>query len=183
MTIVRKENGRMEQHILLGEMDHSQIPPNFSWVVDGKLCAMGFPRSKEHIQYLLDNNVTYLISLTSYRQPPVTDFKDMNHLHCKVEEFTPPSLDQIQESIDFIDRAYEHGKAVGIHCQHGIGRTGTVVACYFVEKHSMTAVEAISHIRSLRRWSIETTEQEQTVYQYDKRNRFLFPKLEPQEGI
>ncbi|CAC5385514.1 HECTD3 [Mytilus coruscus] len=107
-----------------GEMDHSQIPPNFSWTV--------------------------------------TDFKDMNHLHCKVEEFTPPSLDQIQESINFIDRAYEHGKAVGIHCQHGIGRTGTVVACYFVEKHSMTAVEAISHIRSLRRWSIETTEQEQT---------------------
>ncbi|XP_063416078.1 dual specificity protein phosphatase 23-like isoform X1 [Mytilus trossulus] len=154
-----------------GEMDYLHEPPNFSWVVDGKLCAMGLPRSKENIQYLLDNNVTYLISLTYYSQPPVTDFTDMNHLHCKVEEFSPPSLDQIQESIDFINTAYEQGKAVGIHCQHGIGRTGTVVACYFVEKHNMTAAEAISHIRSLRRWSIETIEQEETVYQYDKRKR------------
>jgi hypothetical protein len=36
---------------------------------------MGFPYYKENIQYLLDNSVQYLISLTAEIQPPVTDFQ------------------------------------------------------------------------------------------------------------
>ena len=62
-------------------------------------------------------------------------------------------------------------QAAGIHCAHGKGRTGTVLACYLIKHHNMTAAEAVSKIRMLRPGSIETSEQEQTVFLYEKINR------------
>lgn len=50
------------------------MPKNFSWVVGGHICAMGFPGQPENILYLVKNNVRYLISLTAEREPPVDGF-------------------------------------------------------------------------------------------------------------
>ena len=50
------------------------MPDFFSWLVDKKVCGMGFPWDKENIRYLLDNNVYYLISLTEEAQPKVDTF-------------------------------------------------------------------------------------------------------------
>ena len=52
----------------------SIMPDFFSWLVDKKVCGMGFPWDKENIRYLLDNNVYYLISLTEETQPKVDTF-------------------------------------------------------------------------------------------------------------
>jgi len=42
-------------------------PPKFSWVVDGLLAAQGRPTLPDHLQYLCDNNVKYIITLTKTR--------------------------------------------------------------------------------------------------------------------
>lgn len=146
-------------------------PRNFSWVVDGKICAMGFPGFKENIQFLLDNKIEYLLSLTAECQPPVTDFPDLKYFNCKVQDFTPPTLAQIDDCIQFMEEAIDKGKIVGLHCAHGKGRTGTVLACYFVKTYGMTSEQAVSQIRILRPGSIETSEQEQMVYAYENRTK------------
>jgi atypical dual specificity phosphatase len=50
----------------------------------------------------------------------------------------------------------------------GLGRTGTMLACYFVKK-GMPAPAAISHVRRIRPGSIETPEQADTITDYARR--------------
>ena len=57
---------------------------------------------------------------------------------------------------------------VGVHCGAGLGRTGVIVACYFVAK-DMTAKNAVARVRRLRPGSIETEEQEEAVNEFARR--------------
>ena len=56
-----------------------------------------------------------------------------------------------------------------IHCRAGWGRIGTILAIYLIEFYDITAREAIREVRNLRPWSIETTEQDMAVLNYNKR--------------
>ena len=67
--------------------------------------------------------------------------------------------------IVFIDLQTGQQKPVVVSCYAGIGRTGTVLACYLVHRGEEPA-EAINRVRQLRPSSIQTPEQEAAVYQY-----------------
>jgi atypical dual specificity phosphatase len=84
-----------------------------------------------------------------------------------VPDFTPPEPDQIQRMIEFIDEQTEASRPVVVSCYAGIGRTGTVLACYLVHRGREPA-EAITMLRELRPGSIQTPEQEAAVYAYAK---------------
>ena len=83
-------------------------------------------------------------------------------------EFEPPTQEQVEECIEFMEKAVMNKKAVAVHCRHGRGRTGTILACYLVKTRGMTAKDAITYVRRERPWSIETTEQEETVFVYEE---------------
>ena len=73
-------------------------------------------------------------------------------------------------AISGIAKANERGMGVAVHCGAGLGRTGTVLACWFVHR-GQTAQHAIAEVRRLRPGSIETEEQAQAVLQYSRRKR------------
>jgi len=79
-----------------------------------------------------------------------------------------PTQEQLDRCIAAIHRANEQGLGVGLHCSAGLGRTGAVLACYFISK-GLTAVNAIARVRRLRPGSIETTEQEEAVEEFARR--------------
>jgi atypical dual specificity phosphatase len=82
-----------------------------------------------------------------------------------VPDFTPPELDQIQRMIEFIDQQTAEKRPVVVSCYAGIGRTGTVLACYLVHRGA-SPEDAINRIRELRQGSVQTPEQEAAVYGY-----------------
>jgi atypical dual specificity phosphatase len=56
---------------------------------------------------------------------------------------------------------------VAVQCLAGKGRTGTVLAAYFV-RQGLTADEAIRKVRDLRPGSVEVAEQEEAIRAYER---------------
>lgn len=49
------------------------LPPNFSWLVDGLLCACAFPSQVSNLRYLVNHGVRCVVSLTAERDLPEHD--------------------------------------------------------------------------------------------------------------
>ncbi|GFT34440.1 dual specificity protein phosphatase 23 [Nephila pilipes] len=131
-----------------------------------KLAAFGRPSSPENLRFLLENNINYLVTLSPECTPPVFTFPDIHWHEIKVREFHPPRNDQIQKFIGICEKALNDGKAVGVHCRMGRGRTGVMAACYLVKFKDMTPQSAMGEIRKMRPGSIETYSQEEAVMDY-----------------
>ncbi|XP_053823255.1 dual specificity protein phosphatase 23 [Anomalospiza imberbis] len=141
-------------------------PPNFSWVVEGRLAGLAMPREPGHYRYLRERGVRHLVSLTE-RAPPHHGCCPQIQLHrLRVADFTPPSPEQIQSFLQIVEEANGRGEAVAVHCMLGHGRTGTLLACYLCKEQHLAAGDAIREIRRLRPGSIETAEQEQAVLRF-----------------
>jgi len=55
-----------------------------------------------------------------------------------------------------------------VHCTLGMGRTGTMLACYLVKTTHCDAQQAIDTVRKRRPGSIETERQEQLVQEFSE---------------
>lgn len=149
----------------------SLAPNNFSWVEPGKLAGLALPRMTSDYQYMLDNGIKHLVCLCE-RKPPYHDScPDLQLHHIKIADFTPPSPSQIDRFLSIVEEANAKREAVGVHCMHGHGRTGTMLACYLVKMKKISGIEAINEIRRLRSGSIETHEQEKAVVQFYQRTK------------
>ncbi|KAK6179949.1 hypothetical protein SNE40_012194 [Patella caerulea] len=121
------------------------------------------------MQYLVNNNVGYLVSLTAERCPDIQGYEKDLHLTCiKIVDFTPPTLQQTEVFLQMMEKARKNKKAVAIHCAHGKGRTGTMAACYLIKQYGYTTRQAIDKIRQIRPGSIETKDQELFVHQFEE---------------
>jgi len=142
----------------------------FSWIVAGRLAAMAQPGRKraleEDCDFMREAGLGVLVSLTEQPVPPETLAKfGLEGLHLPVEDFTPPTLAQIDRFLLEVARAEEEGWALGIHCTAGKGRTGTMLAAYLVSR-GRTAAAAIAEIRRLRPGSVETRAQEERIAEF-----------------
>jgi atypical dual specificity phosphatase len=139
---------------------------NFSWVIDGKLAGHEAPLSKQDLVWLKQQGVFALVRLIEKNKAEVSASQigklGMWDLHEPVPDFDVPKPDQIDRIIQFIDTAISAKRPVGVSCKFGIGRTGTILACYLVHKGD-DADSAISAIRQKRPSSIETQEQVDAV--------------------
>nr|XP_046268829.1 dual specificity protein phosphatase 23b isoform X2 [Scatophagus argus] len=149
----------------------STPPHNFSWVVPGKLAGLAHPRMTSEYQYLLDSGIKHLVCLCERKPLYYDSCPELKLHHIKVEDFTPPSPSQIERFLSIVEEANSKGEGVAVHCMHGHGRTGTMLACYLVKSGKMSGIDAISRIRKLRKGSIETREQEKAVMQFYQRTK------------
>jgi atypical dual specificity phosphatase len=146
-------------------------PSGFTWIDRPLLAAMAQPESRDELQWLRENGLDVLLSLTE--EPPRRDWVDDAGLlvvHVPVEDMEAPTPHQIDRAMSTIRRANDRKMGVAVHCTAGLGRTGTVLACFFVDR-GLSARDAIAKVRQLRPGSVETGEQVRAVEQYDRDRR------------
>lgn len=145
-------------------------PNNFSFVIPQRLAGMSFPGIMQPLQedlvYLQSCNIRGVVTLTERNlDADLLAVYKLDYLHLPVRDFAPPTLGQIERFVAFVDAHMADNTGVVVHCQAGMGRTGTMLACYLVRQGS-SPHESIHRIRSLRPGSIETSEQEEAVFDY-----------------
>ena len=142
--------------------------PNFSWVIPNRLAGSARPLHPDAIEAFSRRGAAAIVSLTEEPLPAeLVRQAGLECVHMPVVDFTAPTLAQIEEVIAAIDGFLEQGRPVAVHCAGGMGRTGTILACYLV-RQGRSAADAIASIRAQRPRSIETPEQEIAVVIYQR---------------
>lgn len=141
-------------------------PDGFSWIKQPLLAALARPRDREDFAWLRDQGLQVLLSLTE--DPPFRPWINdagLMLVHEPISDFTAPSIEQLERIVSAIERAHAQSMGVAIHCAAGLGRTGTVIAAWFVAQ-GLHASAAIGEVRKLRPGSIETAEQEAIIGEF-----------------
>jgi len=145
--------------------------PGFSWIIEGELAGMPHPGQartlEEDLLFLQGQGIDLLVSLT---EEPIdaSTLRELgiDSLHVPIVDFTAPTMEQMAQFSEAVELRTTAGDQVGVHCGAGFGRTGTMVAAYFVWQGE-GAKEAIARIRKLRPGSVETEQQEQAVADFE----------------
>jgi atypical dual specificity phosphatase len=69
-----------------------------------------------------------------------------------------PTLEQAIEFVRFVNEQKTGQRPVAVHCEAGLGRTGTMLAVYLITQGE-SAEAAIRHIREIEKDSVETSRQ------------------------
>ncbi len=137
---------------------------NFSWILEGSLAGAQGPTTPRDLMFFKRNDILAVLRMeerTISGEP--WNLVDMFE---PVPDFTPPTLEQIQRMVAFIEAQIETWeRPVVVTCHAGVGRTGTVLACYLVST-GYAPREAILFVRDRRPGSIQTRPQEEAVHNY-----------------
>jgi atypical dual specificity phosphatase len=140
-----------------------------TWLDDGHVAACRYPGDERALRDLADAGVRLIVNLHARAHPPEQLARlNVRELHLPVADFTPPSAEQLETGVAAIREAVASGHSVAVHCGGGIGRTGTLVACYLTGG-GLSADEAIAEVRRLRPGSVETPAQEAAVRAFAER--------------
>ena len=142
-------------------------PDNFSWVIDRKLAGSAIPTSKEEVDWAKQEGIKSIVTI---REEPLEDewIKDINYLHVHSNDMGIPEFSDLVNSVDFIHQRITSDEPVMVHCLAGLGRTGTILACYLIKYEDMTAGDAIEKVRQERHGSIQSFSQEEIIFRFEK---------------
>ena len=142
-------------------------PDNFSWLLENKLAGSALPTSIEEVQWAVEQGVKSIITV---REEPLDDSwtKNINYLHVHSNDMGVPEFNDLINTVDFVHKRITNNEPVMVHCLAGLGRTGTVLACYLIKHQKMSADKAIQKVRDERPGSIQSFPQEEIIFQFAK---------------
>ena len=164
------------------ERDASDTPapplPNTYWVEPARLLAGEYPATPSRadtlfrLNRLIGAGVTCFVDLTEPGEltpydallpnAKVASGRYVTYVRRPIHDHSVPLSPQAMAEIhEYLDRMLDSGHCVYLHCQAGVGRTGTVLGCYFVHR-GMIPEAALDHLNSLWRFNSRSKDWPQT---------------------
>ena len=140
---------------------------NFLWLIENEVAGHSQPSGMDDLVWLHDKGIRALVRMSEEPVVSPAQIKSvgMDDLYEPVEDFSGPAVEQLDKMVDFIMKSVWNKKPVGVSCDFGVGRTGTVLACYLA-KRNVAARGIIIEVRRRRPGAVETQEQVKAVEDY-----------------
>jgi len=133
---------------------------NFHWIIDGTLGGSRGPSSRADLLKLKKKGIGALVRLVEPHESRLTGNKiretGLEDYNEPVKDHTAPTPQQIDSIIQYIDEHLVAGVPVNVSCNAGIGRSGTVLACYLVHQ-GLTTKDALKTVNEKRGIAPDTT--------------------------
>jgi atypical dual specificity phosphatase len=150
------------------------------WIEADRVLGCAYPRRESALAGLRQQGIAVLVNLHERSHAPERLAQHgLTEVHLPVRDFTAPTPEQLGRGVEAIEQALANGHRVAVHCGGGIGRTGTLLACYLV-RQGMGAAEAIARVRAMRPGSVETRAQVAAVEAYAANAKSLRDQAAPE---
>ncbi len=90
-----------------------------------------------------------------------------------IQDGAPPTPEQAVEFVRFVNEQHRAQRPVAVHCEAGLGRTGTMLAVYLISQGA-SAAEAIFRVRMVERSAIETWRQVEFLQALSEHRQEIF---------
>jgi protein-tyrosine phosphatase len=110
--------------------------------VGGEFRAAQWPQLHAH-------GIRAVLSLQAERIDSFQGPSPESTLRVAVEDFHPPTMDQLQQAVAFIQAAHAKDLPVFIHCHAGVGRAPLTASAYLMTR-GLSAHEALTYIKQAR---------------------------------
>lgn len=128
------------RNVLTGNPDFatSHLTPNL--YVGGQYKQSAYKQFKKW-------NVTGIVNMRQSTPKPAPD--GFTILHLKTPDWTPPTIEDLQNGVDFMNQQKQNGGGNYVHCRQGEGRGPTMAAAYLISE-GLTTEEALTAIQKSR---------------------------------
>ncbi|VDO18932.1 unnamed protein product [Heligmosomoides polygyrus] len=147
---------------------------DMNWIIPGKILSFCGPHNESRIEdgypyhspetyldYFRATNITTIVRL-NMRMYDARKFTDagFEHVDLFFIDGSTPSEKIVENFIRVVDNAKG---AVAVHCKAGLGRTGTLIACWMMKEFGLNAAECMAWLRICRPGSVIGPQQEYLV--------------------
>ena len=143
---------------------------DLNWIIPGRVVATSSPAINNseglpprfYCPIFRENNITAVIRLNErlYNDVNFTN-KGFRVYPMEFKDGSCPDDIHVIDFIKILENEVDLRKAaVAVHCRAGLGRTGTLIACYLMYKHGLKPKEAIGWIRLCRPGSVVGMQQQ-----------------------
>jgi cell division cycle 14 len=148
---------------------------DLNWIIPNKICALSAPNGSDATQHALKvfklGKVRHLIKLNDDAHYDEGFFRkqgvDVHNFY--FPDGSAPDLPLVER---FLNLTSLNGDGFAVHCKAGLGRTGTLIACYILNKHGSAfgndAKAVLGWLRICRPGSVIGLQQKWLVDNTDK---------------